>query len=129
MLSVTKYYLALISSILAIILSSISAGPNSIVSFKLKPGVNLGIANEVELKSNWQQSSLVCTGIEEIPCNISVNEAYTHFVGTYRILNSTGLTISIQSENGYLDQGVSPPFQYKRIASGTNYTFLNQAYY
>jgi hypothetical protein len=133
MLPVKRYFLNSISAILAAILGTFSLSPKAAVSFKLKYGVDLRSANEVELKSNWQQSSLVCSGIPDMPCNITVDEAFTHLVGTFpfqlRVLNSTGITISIQSENGYLDQSTTPPFQYKRIAAGTNYTFLNQEYY
>jgi hypothetical protein len=125
-----KYSIGLAAIVFAIAFSAFTKAPNFVnYKFELKPGVDLTSEAAVELKTNWQESALTCSG-SQVPCTIEVAEAFTHMDGQLRVLNTTvqqGSVVIIESENGFLDTAPNPDVQYKRIATGTNYTFANQA--
>jgi hypothetical protein len=119
-----RYFSGFLAFVMAFILCAFSIIPSSTFTFKLKSGIDKTNATAIELKSNWEECIVVCSGNPDVPCNITVDEAYTHLEGNLipnRVLNTSGVTITIQTENGIF-RGA----QYKRIASGTNYTYVNQ---
>jgi hypothetical protein len=128
MIFMKKYSFGLAAIVLAIAFSAFTTKPTALFSFRLKSGVDLTSSSAVENKANWQVTSQLCDAVAEIPCNVTVDESFTHGTGSSRVLNTSGTTISIVSENGYLDTAPNPDVQYKRIASGTNYTFENKTH-
>jgi len=123
-----KYFFALSAIVLAIAFSAFTSKPTTTYVFKLKNGVDKTSATAVADKTNWEITSISCSGTADIPCTITVDESFTQVDGFgTRTLKTSGTTISIQVENGLLDTAPNPYVQYKRVATGVNYTFVNQS--
>jgi hypothetical protein len=115
------YFFAFTAIVLATTFSSFS---NHFANkkFNLKAGTDKTSASAITNNANWEEGTLSCTGSQDIPCTITVDEPFTHFDGDGdRLLNTSGNFITIQTEPGLFD-GV----QYLRLDSGINYTFANK---
>jgi hypothetical protein len=121
-----KYSIQLVA--LAIVFSAFITKPTSTFQFKLKAATDLTSASAIEDKTNWQVTSQSCDELQDLPCNITVDTMYTNGSGISRKLNTSGNTITIASENGFLNTTPDPDVQYRRIACGNNYTFQNKSY-
>jgi hypothetical protein len=122
-----KYFLAITAIALAIVFSSFTK-PFANKVFRLKAGVDKTNSSAIQLKSNWEEGTITCnTSSLDIPCTITLDEAFTSVDGDgVRTLNTSGSFITIQTENGLLDQTVVPNVQYIRVANGSNYTPVNK---
>jgi hypothetical protein len=127
MIFMKKYFFAFTALVLAVVFSSFTK-PFTNVIFKLKTGVDKTSAAAVENKANWEEGIITCAGNADIPCTLSVDPSFTSIVNGDRVLNTSGSTITIVTENGFLDTAPDPDVQYKRVASGTNYSFVNKVH-
>jgi hypothetical protein len=123
-----KYLFGFTALALAVAFSAFTSAP--FVSYKFKPKVGVDMTSEsaLETETNWETTAISCNSTQQdLACIIEVDQAFTHTEQqgevTVRVLNTTGANvIAIDAENGLLTGGT----QYKRIASGLNYTFTNK---
>ena len=114
-----KYLLGFTAIVLAIGFSAFTNSSKSFTdrTFKLKLSVDKTSASAIQDVTNWDFAGFSCGSGTDIPCTITVPDAYTHTDGNGdRFLNtstSQGSVISIETENGLF---VAPSTQYIRVA-------------